>query len=314
MKTLYNNRDRESEPVAPDNAPDLEITAEEAQDLLRGDSRAILIDVRSEGEMCLGHIKGAQFIPPRNVEEEVATVVPEKDLPILVYCSSGPRSLRAVERLRGMGYGKARSIAGGYDAWLKDGREVVNDGAFTPHQLDRYSRNMLLREIGEEGQMKLLQAKVLLVGAGGLASSAALYLAACGVGTLGIVDFDRVDLSNLNRQILHGTDDVGRLKVDSAKGAIERANPDVKVITYAERLESRNALAIINDFDIVLDACDNLATKFLLNDASYFTGKPYVFGGAVGFDGQAGVFWPKGGGPCLRCLFPKPPPQHLAPT
>ena len=158
MKTLYNNRDRESEPVAPDNAPDLEITAEEAQDLLRGDSRAILIDVRSEGEMCLGHIKGAQFIPPRNVEEEVATVVPEKDLPILVYCSSGPRSLRAVERLRGLGYGKARSIAGGYDAWLKDGREVVNDGAFTPHQLDRYSRNMLLREIGEEGQMKLLQA------------------------------------------------------------------------------------------------------------------------------------------------------------
>jgi molybdopterin/thiamine biosynthesis adenylyltransferase len=162
--------------------------------------------------------------------------------------------------------------------------------------------------------MKLRNAKVLLVGAGGLASSAGLYLAACGVGTLGIVDFDRVELSNLNRQVLHGTDDVGRLKVDSAKSAIERINPDVKVITYRTRLVPENALEIISGFDVVMDACDNLKTKFLLNDACYFAGKPYVFGGAVEFDGQAGVFWPKSEGPCLRCLFPEPPPQHLTPT
>jgi adenylyltransferase/sulfurtransferase len=213
-----------------------------------------------------------------------------------------------------MGFSNARSIAGGFDAWLKVDRESVTGAQFTAQQLERYSRTMLLREVGEEGQMKLMNAKVLLVGAGGLASSAALYLAACGVGTLGIADFDRVDLSNLNRQVIHGTDDVGRLKVDSAKAAIERINPDVNVIALETRLEPQNALEIISGYDIVMDATDNIGTKFLLNDACYFAGKPYVFGGAVEFDGQAGVFWPKREGPCLRCLFPQPPPDHLAPT
>ena len=180
--------------------------------------------------------------------------------------------------------------------------------------LDRYSRNMLLSEVGEEGQIKLMNAKVLLVGAGGLASSAALYLAASGVGTIGIADFDRVELSNLNRQVIHGTTDVGSLKVDSAKSAIERINPDVHVMTFPTRLEPANVMQVVSEFDVIMDACDNLETKFLLNDACFFAGKPYVFGGAVGFDGQAGVFWPKVGGPCLRCLFPKPPPAHLTPT
>jgi adenylyltransferase/sulfurtransferase len=213
-----------------------------------------------------------------------------------------------------MGFDKARSIAGGYNAWLKVGCEIVIDSKFTVQQLDRYSRNMLLKEIGEDGQMRLMDSRVLIVGAGGLASSAALYLAACGVGTIGIVDFDRVELSNLNRQVVHGTDDVGRLKVDSARAAIERINPDVTVIPFYDRLVPGNALEIINRFDIVLDACDNLDTKFLLNDACYFAHKPYVFGGAVGFEGQASVFSPDKGGPCLRCLFPEPPPQHLAPS
>jgi len=298
----------------PERREGIEISPDEARDLLRKDDRAILVDVRSDGEMCLGHIKGARFVPPGLVETAAEGLSKEKDVPILVYCSSGDRSRPTVERLRAMGFSNARSIAGGFDAWLKVDRESVTGAQFTAQQLERYSRTMLLREVGEEGQMKLMNAKVLLVGAGGLASSAALYLAACGVGTLGIADFDRVDLSNLNRQVIHGTDDVGRLKVDSAKAAIERINPDVNVIALETRLEPQNALEIISGYDIVMDATDNIGTKFLLNDACYFAGKPYVFGGAVEFDGQAGVFWPKREGPCLRCLFPQPPPDHLAPT
>jgi adenylyltransferase/sulfurtransferase len=264
--------------------------------------------------MCLGHIGGARFVPLGFLEREFHALSKERDMPILVYCSSGTLSLRAVERLRKMGFSHARSIAGGYNAWLKAGSEVVTGNRFSVQQLDRYSRNMLLREIGEEGQMRLMEARVLLVGAGGLASSAGLYLAACGIGTVGIVDFDTVGLSNLNRQVFHGTEDVGRLKVDSARAAIERINPDVKVVLFAERLVPANAIDIIGGFDIVMDASDNVGTKFLLNDACCLTGKPYVFGGAVGFDGQAAVFWPREGGPCLRCLFPQQPPPHLAPS
>jgi adenylyltransferase/sulfurtransferase len=264
--------------------------------------------------MCLGHIKGARFVPLGLLEREFCALSEERDVPILVYCSSGTLSARAVERLRKMGFPNARSVAGGYDAWLKAGSEVVTGNRFSAQQLDRYSRNMLLREIGEEGQLRLMEARVLLVGAGGLASSAGLYLAACGVGTMGVVDFDTVSLSNLNRQVFHGTEDVGKLKVDSARAAIERINPDVNVALFAERLVPANALEIIGGFDIVMDASDNVATKFLLNDACHLAGKPYVFGGAVGFEGQAAVFWPREGGPCLRCLFPNPPPPHLAPS
>jgi molybdopterin/thiamine biosynthesis adenylyltransferase/rhodanese-related sulfurtransferase len=297
-----------------DNRTNPEISVAEARTLLRDDSRVVVIDIRDSGETCLGYIKDARFVPPGLIEEETKGLPSNNNVPILVYCSSGTRSLRAVERLRDAGFANTRSITGGYIAWLNGGGEVITDGKFTVDRLNRYSRNMLLKEIGEEGQLKLMDAKVLLVGAGGLASSAALYLAACGIETLGIIDFDTVDLSNLNRQIIHGTGDVGRLKVDSAKEAIERINPDVKVIPFAERLTPKNALQIIRGFDVVMDAADNLDTKFLLNDACYFTGKPYVFGGAVGFEGQASVFWPKEKGPCLRCLFPKPPPRHLAPS
>jgi molybdopterin/thiamine biosynthesis adenylyltransferase len=197
---------------------------------------------------------------------------------------------------------------------LNEGYEIVADSKLTVHQLNRYSRNMLLEEIGEAGQMRLLKSKVLLAGAGGLGSPGALYLAAAGVGTIGIIDFDHVDLSNLNRQVIHGVEDVGRYKVDSAKAAIGRLNPDVNVVTFADRLTPTNALDIISGFDIVVDATDNLGTKFLLNDACWFAGKPYIFGGAVQCSGQAGVFWPRERGPCLRCLFPKPPPRSASPT
>ncbi len=294
--------------------PDMQISAADAIALTQRDSSVTLIDVRSEGERSLGRVKGSRFIAPGDIERAFSDPATDKAGQVLLYCSSsGSRSLRAAHRLREMGF-DARSITGGYDAWLAAGGDVVTDGAFTIDRLGRYSRNMLLREIGEEGQLKLMSAKVLLVGAGGLASSAALYLAASGVETLGLVDFDIVELSNLNRQVIHGNGDVGRLKVDSAKAAIERINPDVRVILYPVRLTPENALRIIADFDIVLDACDNVDTKFLLNDACFFADKPYVFGGAVGFDGQASVFWPSTGGPCLRCLFPDPPPQHLVPT
>ncbi len=291
-----------------------EISAEKALHLMKNDPRTVVIDIRSSGETCLGHLKGARFVPLGLIEGELNKLTGDRDAPVLVYCGFGDRSINAAERLRKMGFTNAHSIAGGYDGWLNAGLEIVADCRLTVQQLTRYSRNMLLPEIGEEGQVKLLEAKVLMVGAGGLASSAGLYLAACGVGTIGIADYDWVDLSNLNRQVFHGTHDVGQLKVNSAKASIERINPEIRVITYAMRLTPENTLDIVKEYDIIMDASDNAGTKFLLNDTCFFAGKPYVFGGAVGFDGQATVYWPKEKGPCIRCLFPKPPPRALAPT
>ncbi len=207
-----------------------------------------------------------------------------------------------------MEYKNVRSMAGGFAASLETGHSVKTRGGLTEEQVRRYSRQILLAEIGEEGQLALLRSKILLVGAGGLASPAALYLAAAGVGTIGIVDSDDVDLSNIHRQILHGTTDVGRPKVESARDTILRTNPEVNVISHQKRLTQDNALEIIEEYDIVMDGSDNFATKFLLNDASFFRNKPYIFGGAVRFDGQVSVFHPKAGGPCLRCIMPEIPP------
>jgi molybdopterin/thiamine biosynthesis adenylyltransferase/rhodanese-related sulfurtransferase len=281
--------------------------------LQRGNPPVTLIDIRGRGSV-LGHIEGANFVSAEDLENGPSVLPAEKDLPILLYCASGILSGYAVRILKDIGYTNVHSIQGGFNAWRDLGFEVVTDTDLTPGQLDRYSRNMLLEEVGSEGQTRLLSARVLLVGAGGLGSPASLYLAAAGVGTMGIADFDTVELSNLNRQVVHGTADVGRLKTESAKDAIHRLNPEVKVITYEERLISRTILDVIKDYDVVMDATDNIKSKFLLNDACYFAGKPYVFGGAVRFVGQASVFHPKEGGPCLRCLFPKPPEQSLSPT
>jgi adenylyltransferase/sulfurtransferase len=314
--SVESSQERESK-AGPAHAPQRlgpEIPVDEAKKLLQQDNRAVVIDTRSEGICRLGHIRGARFIPSDLLFPELERLAVQKDAPILVYCSFGMRSLSDAERLREKGFQNATSIIGGYSAWLRAGGSIAADSRFTPQQLDRYSRNMLLPEIGKDGQLKLMNAKALLVGAGGLASPAGLYLAACGVGTIGVVDFDRVEVSNLNRQVLHGTVDVGRLKVDSARSAIERINPDVNVVPFPVRLTPENAASIIAEFDVVLDGTDNVDTKFLLNDACFFAGKPYIFGGAVGFDGQAGVFWPKGGGPCLRCLFPAPSPSHMTAT
>ena len=270
--------------------------------------------MREPEELSLGYIKGSVFIRGDELEMQAKHLLPDKKAPVVLYCGSGIRSLLTAQTLKEMGYSDVRTLAGGIEAWKAAGYEVVTNGLLTLEQLTHYSRQIILREIGVEGQRKLLDAKVLVVGAGGLGSPAAMYLAASGVGTLGIADFDRVDKTNLNRQILHGYGDVGKPKVQSAEETVNRLNPEVKVVTFKEKLSPQNALAIINEFDIVLDGSDNFPTKYLLNDASFLAGKPYVFGAAVRFEGQASVFYPQGGGPCLRCMMPTPPRQDLVPT
>jgi molybdopterin/thiamine biosynthesis adenylyltransferase/rhodanese-related sulfurtransferase len=290
-----------------------QISVHEAYDLLRDDKPVMLIDVRGAGSV-LGHIKNATFIPLEELQDQKERLPAEKNSTLLVYCASGILSPGAVRTLKRMGYKSVFSIQGGFNAWQALGYDVATDGDFTPVQLQRYSRNILLQEVGIEGQKRLINARVLIVGAGGLGCPAALYLAAAGVGTMGIADFDMVELSNLNRQVLHTSADVGRMKVESAHDAIKRINPEVTVITHEERLIARTILDVIKDYDIVLDATDNIKTKLLLNDACYFAGKPYIFGGAVHFVGQASVLHPAGGGPCIRCLFPRHTEQGTSPS
>ncbi|MDP2968670.1 MAG: ThiF family adenylyltransferase [Deltaproteobacteria bacterium] len=291
-----------------------EISIQEVNRLLKKGERMVLLDVREKEELALGYLKNSIFVPRASLPEKAETLLPDKDVPIVVYCAAGVRSLLAAKTLKEMGYSQVSSMREGIEGWKKAGYELGSDSGLTSEQLTRYSRHILLKEVGAEGQAQLLKAKVLLVGAGGLGCPAALYLAAAGVGTLGIIDDDRVDLTNLQRQILHRTSDVGRPKTESAKEAIARINPDVKVVTYPERLTSENAIKIFEDYDIILDGSDNFPTKYLVNDAAFFTGKPFVFGGVFQFEGQASVFAPGNGGPCLRCLFPEPPPPGLVPS
>ena len=291
-----------------------EISVEETHGLLQKKEPIVLLDIREKEEIALGYINGTVFLPQGFLSEKVENLLPDKNVPVVVYCAGGIRSLAAAKLMREKGYMNVFSMAKGIDGWRAAGYEVMSDSELTPDQLTRYSRHLMLPEVGIEGQIQLLKAKVLLVGAGGLGCPAALYLAAAGVGTLGIIDSDRVDLSNLQRQILHGLADVGRPKTESAKEAIRRINPDVKVVTYTERLTPQNALEIFQEYDLIIDGSDNFPTKYLVNDASFFTGKPYIYGGVFQFEGQASVFFPKEGGPCLRCLFPEPPPPGLVPS
>ncbi len=291
-----------------------EISVDETQQLLIKKEPVVLLDIREKEEIATGYIEGATFIPQDLLADQVETLLPDKNVPVVVYCAGGIRSLAAAKMLREKGYIQVFSMAKGINGWRQAGYGIVSDSGLTPDQLTRYSRHLLLKDVGTEGQTRLLKAKVLLVGAGGLGCPAALYLAAAGVGTLGIIDSDKVDLTNLQRQVLHGTSDVGRPKTESAKEAIGRINPDVKVATYQERLTSQNAIDIFRDYDIIIDGSDNFPTKYLVNDAAFFTGKPYVYGGVFQFEGQASIFFPKDGGPCLRCLFPEPPPPGLVPS
>jgi molybdopterin/thiamine biosynthesis adenylyltransferase/rhodanese-related sulfurtransferase len=275
---------------------------------------AVWIDVREADEWQEGHLPGAVHIPRGFLESRVEGVAPDKGTPVVVYCASAARSAFAAKTLAGLGYENVHSLAGGFTDWKRNGLDITMPRTLSPERRTRYSRHILIPEIGEEGQLKLLDARVLLIGAGGLGSPASLYLAAAGVGTLGIVDADIVDESNLQRQIAHSLETLGMPKVDSAKGAIERLNPDVNVVTYRERLTSENIDRILDDgWDIIVDGADNFPTRYLVNDASVWRGIPVVHGSIYRFEGQVTVFKPHEG-PCYRCLFPEPPPPELAPS
>ncbi|MEK6601356.1 MAG: molybdopterin-synthase adenylyltransferase MoeB [Candidatus Binatota bacterium] len=290
-----------------------EISVQEAQELLQKNGKCLLLDVREKDEYREGHLESAVSLPRGFLEIKVESTVPDKATPILAYCAGGVRSLLAAKALREMGYQNVISMSGGYTAWKTAGYKWVQDHQFTTEQATRYSRHFLLPEVGEGGQAKLLKARVLMVGAGGLGSPSAYYLAAAGVGTLGIVDNDVVDLSNLQRQILHTNDRVGMPKTESAKLTIQALNPDVRVIPYQQKLTSQNIMEIIKDYDIIVDGCDNFPTRYLVNDACVLAKKPNVHGSIFQFEGQASVFYP-GKGPCYRCLYPEPPPADMAPS
>jgi molybdopterin/thiamine biosynthesis adenylyltransferase/rhodanese-related sulfurtransferase len=275
---------------------------------------AVAIDVREPEEWAAGHIPGAKHVPKSYLESRIEGAIPDRSQHLILYCASGNRSAWAARTLiEDLGYESVESMTGGFTLWKDRGYEVEMPRTLTAEQRDRYSRHLLLPEVGPEGQQKLLDAKVLLLGAGGLGSPAALYLAAAGVGTIGIVDNDTVDVSNLQRQVIHSTDRVGVPKVDSAEQTINALNPDVKVEKYDVRLGPENIIEIISGYDIVVDGLDNFPTRYLLNDASVRLGIPVVSAAILGFEGQLSVFKPYDG-PCYRCLFPTPPPAELAPS
>jgi sulfur-carrier protein adenylyltransferase/sulfurtransferase len=273
----------------------------------------VVLDVREPDEYEQGALAGAIHIPRGHLESNIEGRVLDKDAPIVVYCAGGNRSAFAAETLAELGYTNVVSVAGGFNKWKNEGRDWAAPRTLTPEQRNRYQRHLLVNEVGEEGQLKLLDAKVLLLGAGGLGSPAALYLAAAGVGTIGIIDMDVVDESNLQRQILHNVDRIGERKVDSAKKTLTALNSDVNVVTYDVRLGADNILDIIDGYDVIVDGTDNFPTRYLVNDASLLKRIPVVHGSIFRFEGQATVFNPYVG-PCYRCMIPEPPPAELAPS
>src|SRR6201989_1385657 len=284
---------------------------EAAEEIKGGD--VVLIDTREPHEYQEAHLEGGKLVPPAMLADEIATAAPDKSARTLVYCRSGKRSAAATEAMLALGYENVASMAGGIVAWQEQGLPVVAAAGMTPEQRDRYSRHTLLPEVGVDGQLKLLNAKVLLLGAGGLGAPTALYLAAAGVGTIGLVDDDVVDASNLQRQVIHNTERIGMPKTTSARIFIEGLNPDVKVVEHNGRLDASNILEVMSDYDIVVDGADNFPTRYLLNDASVRLKKPVVSASILGFDGQISTFMPYEG-PCYRCLYPTPPPAELAPS
>src|SRR5436190_16966430 len=274
----------------------------------------VVVDVRELDEWSAGHIPGARHVPKSHIESRIEGAAPDHDQHVILYCQSGNRSAWAARTLiEDLGYEHVESMTGGFTLWKDRGYEVEVPRSLSAEQRERYSRHLLLPEVGADGQQKLLDAKVLLLGAGGLGSPAALYLAAAGVGTLGIVDNDEVDLSNLQRQVIHSSERIGVSKVDSAEQTITALNPDVKVEKYPVRLGPDNIVEIISGYDMVVDGLDNFPTRYLLNDASVRLGIPVVSAAILGFEGQLSVFKPHDG-PCYRCLFPVPPPAELAPS
>ena len=297
-----------------------EISPQALQQRAAAGEAITLIDIRERDEFIQGHIPDAKFIPRGFLELQIEQAVFDRTAPVVIYCAGGVRSILAARSLKEMGYENVISLSGGFNGWKNAGYEFTVPTVLNAEQRIRYSRHTLLQELGEAGQIKLLESKVLLIGAGGLGSPAAMYLAAAGVGTLGIVDFDDVDVSNLQRQLLHGTKDVGRPKVESAADRLHDINPDVNVVAYREPITSANALDIIKDYDVVLNGSDNFPTRYLVNDACHFLGKPLVDASIFMFEGQVTVYQPAvpelgiEGGPCYRCLYPDPPPPGEVPS
>ncbi len=276
-------------------------------------SRYRILDVREPDEYEQGAVPGAVHIPRGQLEFAVEGRLPDKEAAVAVYCAGGVRSAFAAKTLQDLGYRDVVSVIGGFNRWKDDGLPWATPRSLSSDQRNRYHRHLLLPEVGEEGQMKLLDAKVLLLGAGGLGSPAALYLAAAGVGTLGVIDMDVVDASNLQRQVLHNVERIGMRKVDSARLTLEALNPDLTVRTYDTRLGAENILDIIDGYDVIVDGTDNFPTRYLVNDAALLKGIPVVHGSIFRFEGQVTVFHPYVG-PCYRCMIPEPPPAELAPS
>jgi molybdopterin/thiamine biosynthesis adenylyltransferase/rhodanese-related sulfurtransferase len=272
----------------------------------------LIIDVREKEEWMEGFIPGAHWIPRGFLEQRIEDQVPEKNAAVVLYCAGGTRSALAADSLAALGYSNVQSLAGGFSAWKRAGQAFDRPFVMTPDQNLRYARHTMLPEVGEDGQVALLKSRVLCLGAGGLGSPAAYYLAAAGVGTLGMIDDDVVDASNLQRQILHATDRIGTPKVESAARTLTGLNPDVKVVPYRTRLSSENVMEILADYDVIVDGVDNFPTRYLLNDASLKLNKPVIHASIYRFEGQLTTFIPGQG--CYRCLYPNPPPPDMAPS
>jgi adenylyltransferase/sulfurtransferase len=306
MKTLKELL-AEARQIVPEQGP------AEVNRRLRAGEPVVIIDVRDPDEYRDGHIEEAPNISRGFLEFRIAGAVSDPTTPIVLYCQSGLRSMLAARALRDLGYANVINLQGGYQKWVQSGLPVVRDEPMTTDQIQRYSRHFLLPHVGDKGQRRLLRSKVLLIGAGGLGSPTAFYLAAAGVGTLGVMDGDVVDITNLQRQILHTTGDIGKPKVESAERTLKALNPDVDIVALPTRITADNVMDIIKDYDLVVDGSDNFETRYLMNDACYLAGKTNVHGSIFQFEGMATVFAPNQG-PCYRCLYPTPPPPGLVPS
>ena len=290
-----------------------EVTVQEVQDNLNPDNGFTLLDVREGDEWEQGHLDKAVFLPRGFLEQKADKLLPDRSQSIVVYCAGGTRSALAAKTLQDLGYTDVYSMAGGFNAWKNNGFPFVTPEKVGKDQMARYSRHLRIPEVGEQGQLKLLKSRVLLVGAGGLGSPAGVYLAASGVGTMGLVDYDVVDESNLQRQILHWTSSIGMPKVDSARRTLFEVNPDVKVRTHNLHLDAANILDIFKDYDVIVSGSDNFTTAYMVNDAAVMLKKPVVYGSIFRFEGQISTFIPYEG-PCFRCLYPSATPPELAPS
>jgi len=306
MKTLKDML-TEARQVVPEEGP-----AEVARRLSAGEM-LVVIDVRDPDEFRDGHLEAATNISRGFLEFRVGTAVSDPSTPVVLYCQTGLRSMLAAKALKDLGYSTVINLQGGYQKWVQSGMPVVKETPLTTDQIQRYSRHFLLPQVGDKGQRKLLRSKVLLIGAGGLGSPTAFYLAAAGVGTLALMDGDVVDITNLQRQILHTTADVGKPKVESATRTLKALNPDVNVISLPTRITVDNVMEMIRDYDLIVDGSDNFETRYLVNDACFLAGKTNVHGSIFQFEGMATVFAPNQG-PCYRCLYPTPPPPGLVPS